>query len=832
MNPLVGHNSKVSSSLIWCVFCLLSTVIFIKCVLFHWICYDTILISSLWRNPWQFILFYIPKLAPAITLASFVLISKYRGWTIVLCLIIDVWIIANLVYYKANESFLNLSVITMVGNMRGFWDSVVTYFEGIYLLFFFITFIYSVFFIFIQKKGVCIRFVKPFLYMFSLGLLLHILSHTAEFIRTPRKDMIDSVEHQFVQLNENERDKHIDSYRSFKQFIPFRVVYWHAKVYTFDWIPAYVRNYSIIQYALAMFVYDIFCPKEGTLSKEDISIPNNLFMEQDDNELHKPTSSLIIILVESLENWVFNISQCNVTPNMSSLLNSEHVLYCNKLKSQVKQGVSGDGQMIINTGLLPTKVGAACMLYPRNRYPNFAQFYDHSYIFNPSPDTWNQRDATINYGYKQLIQRENSNVWEDDSQIIAKFDSVLAQTSGKFCSMIITIASHTPFNTVPICTEYENLQENKYLKKYISCVHYTDSCLGTLIKSIETDSVIRNSTIVITGDHTIFKPAMLRELQESGTSIEIPSESYVPLIIYSPLIKDNIQILDTCYQMDIYPTIMNLIGCEAEWKGFGVNLLDSAAIKERKITEKEAYELSDKMIRLNWFEKAVVNSQSSATSASQDYIAHAAGAIDGFIYTNSLEAVQHAIDKDIRYIELDLSLTCDSHLVASHEWAGIEYSHPSYKEFMECKIYNRYTPIDMIRLDSILQANPELNIVTDKISDPIVIDKYFKHYRNRIWVECFSEEDYFRLKKSGYNVLRSKRPPTKLGVLKRIVKRCSLNDYLIRNYVFRDTTYNTLENLYGSNFAIFCNADVTINDADSIFLKDKRVRFVYVDYFY
>ena len=80
------------------------------------------------------------------------------------------------------------------------------------------------------------------------------------------------------------------------------------------------------------------------------------------------------------------------------------------------------------------------------------------------------------------------------------------------------------------------------------------------------------------------------------------TKTFTPLLIYSPNISENIQVRDTCYQMDIYPTIMHLIGCEDYyWKGFGVNLMDSIARHNRSITEQEAYELSDKLIRSNFF---------------------------------------------------------------------------------------------------------------------------------------------------------------------------------------------------------------------------------------
>ena len=56
--------------------------------------------------------------------------------------------------------------------------------------------------------------------------------------------------------------------------------------------------------------------------------------------------------------------------------------------------------------------------------------------------------------------------------------------------------------------------------------------------------------------------------------------------------------------MDIYPAINDLVDCENYyWKGFGVSLLDSTASKNRYITPEEAYTISDKLIRLNYFKQ-------------------------------------------------------------------------------------------------------------------------------------------------------------------------------------------------------------------------------------
>jgi hypothetical protein len=61
--------------------------------------------------------------------------------------------------------------------------------------------------------------------------------------------------------------------------------------------------------------------------------------------------------------------------------------------------------------------------------------------------------------------------------------------------------------------------------------------------------------------------------------------------------------------MDIYPTCLSLLGAGSyHWQGFGINLLaqpDSCSapelIQKRPIAEDEAYKLSDRLIRNNYF---------------------------------------------------------------------------------------------------------------------------------------------------------------------------------------------------------------------------------------
>ena len=53
--------------------------------------------------------------------------------------------------------------------------------------------------------------------------------------------------------------------------------------------------------------------------------------------------------------------------------------------------------------------------------------------------------------------------------------------------------------------------------------------------------------------------------------------------------------------MDVFPTVCALIDSTAVVHTLGVNLRDSVAVANRKITEAEAYRLSDMIIRSDYF---------------------------------------------------------------------------------------------------------------------------------------------------------------------------------------------------------------------------------------
>lgn len=598
----------------WCVFFLFAFVLFVKCILFHWDAFHSILVSSAWRDPLSFYKFYMAKLLMPLFIASFVFVTKRYWWTIIVSLLVDIWCIANLIYFKTYDAFLSVNDMLLVGNMDGAWSSITAYFDGCMIIMLSLTVIWG---IFVYMSSISIETPKWTIFIFSLFILFgctylnNYFIHNIKFWPGMSKEeaaQLEEEQEEWISFV-NEHGGHERRYSTPFAYIPFYQIYSETTngiaTINANFMEQYIRQQSILSDFIAINIYHMFNRNVAghiiSLSEEDIKSIRPYIGSDISNPL--PKNNLIVILVESLEDWPFHhaIENQEITPYINKLTQQEHVLYCDKIKCQTLGGNSGDGQMIVNSGLLPIQNGVACMHYGDNKYPNFAHFYPNSILVNPWPKIWNQDTMSVRYSYTQKVE-PNSGEWED-AKVLETSIEHLKNVKTPTCLMAITVSTHSPFNRIrnnKIQTKAPSI-----LNRYMQCLNYTDSCIANFMNDVLTDSLLSQSTIVITGDHTIFKPVMLNDFynyaKEQNLSI-VSGDNYCPLIIYSPRISENIHVADTCYQMDIFPTILHLIGCEDYyWKGFGVNLMDSVARHNRSISEKEAYNLSDKLIRSNYF---------------------------------------------------------------------------------------------------------------------------------------------------------------------------------------------------------------------------------------
>lgn len=129
------------------------------------------------------------------------------------------------------------------------------------------------------------------------------------------------------------------------------------------------------------------------------------------------------------------------------------------------------------------------------------------------------------------------------------------------------------------------------------------------------------------------------------------------------------------------------------------------------------------------------------------FIAHAAGGIEGYIYTNSLDALQYSYSQGMRLFEVDLLPTKDLHLVGSHSWSGesgwavrtgSSVEIPTLAEFKSKLLDNRFQPVDFSDLNTFFSEKKDAILVTDKTEDYLFLAENFVD-PNRLLVEVFSE---------------------------------------------------------------------------------------------
>lgn len=755
-----------------------------KCFLF-----DAIVDTGLYVSPAHTYF----KWAAAVILAITVMWTPKRWPVFTLLGITDLWIIAQIIYYRVNHLFITWHLLSLTGNMEGFWSSIIPYCDASLLLFPLLT----------CAAALCFLWeAAPFWWWETLIALIAgvMLSFTGSVLRWHyHKPYINGAPFTwewvnpcsvpqafFVDVSENERKA-----------------------------THYIHHRSVLAYPLYMVADCIQCYADRTTPAE--------LTTDEQAELTKlvspplspaePQGHLVILLLESFESWVLDAEDASgnpVCPAMKAYVGSQPVLYARDATTQIGYGMSGDGQMIINTGLYPTQEGIACIDYDYCTYPNLAHFYPRSAIINPCRNTWNQRRMTPVYGYQELIEPDTDYrfAW-NDSIVIDKLIQTLDTVSAPCCAMGITINGHLPFDSSPDAMELPDTIPS-IIQNYLRTAHYTDRQVGRFLAWADTAEVMQNSTIAITGDHRIFTYDMSKEVRDYGLRANLPfgtGDAGCPFIMTAPCIESTIYI-PQAKQGDIFPTLLHAIGQQHYfWKGMGHDLISEPGYADDNYALRRS--LSDKLIRSNWFKSPDL----------PHYIAHAGGSVYRYMYSNSLEAVRNTLAHGFDFMELDLSVTSDGELVAWHDWQFEWTEAPTHDEFMARKIYGLFTPINFPRMDSILTANPQLTLVTDKISDPAVIDRWLGKYKDRMWVECFSDADYFALQEKGYLVLASCVPPLKTDT-----------PAVIRSYAFNYRHCADLSQCDGDCFALF-GGEISRRKADSLFATDPRIRFVYVDFY-
>jgi len=485
-------------------------------------------------------------LLAAMILFSPLLFTHKRRWTYIVSVLLDVWFIGNLIYFRSYGDVLNRWCLESTGNMNGLWSSILPFIHASDLGFIVITALWIV---------VSECFTLPHL-ISQVGKRAGAALCCACLLFVPQA---------------------VTSYKTEMPVSPFARYYddvsmgrmWY--IYTYGPI-AHFGNETIN-----------WIRNEETPAQEVTTSEITPYLQPTNESVHD-CGNVLFVLFESLEDWVLGLQVGGeeVTPNLNRLA-AHPMAGSYAMIAQVKQGKSSDARLICLNGLLPIYNGATAMRYAANTYPSWVisipaatkQCFTSSDIH-----IWNQERNTYAYGFDSLFAATVS-----DGVLIDAVMHSVETAERPFVLATYTMASHAPFieyadsAALPKCTAYD---EEK--TRYLNCVHYTDSVLGKLIDAIINDHELAATTrIIILGDHPIF-------------TLYTP----VPFILYDPY-EAPAKVSRTLYQMDIYTTMVDRLQLATTWRGLGRNIADTCAYSDDELQKLEL--LSDRLIRTDYFAK-------------------------------------------------------------------------------------------------------------------------------------------------------------------------------------------------------------------------------------
>ncbi|MBQ0088145.1 MAG: sulfatase-like hydrolase/transferase [Prevotellaceae bacterium] len=571
-----SNNTKVSSLIL---FVLALIITLVKCGLFRSWCVAWL---EQWYPTYSCLAEWLAIIAACLIVASIVLLCKRPWVSLIPIVLIDFWIIANVLYYRANHLLLSYSAIVISSNLHGFEKAILGYIDWKILLIPLMSCLYAVLTIILRHTR---RYPIAFAVVWGVAT---ILSVSAAQIRCSHRGA-SSV---FTE-NEPVKFNRFNPFFTPTEFLPGG---WELELTDFH----YTLNHSIIAYFVNVFTdgaYHYYQQKwqqaKVNLTEEEWQQINQLMSK---TEAAKDSTSindgnLIILVVESWESWTlqtFDAHHQPVMPRLTKVMERHPYFLADKVIPQVRHGVSADGALLINTGLLPIIDGLTVFDYENNVYPNVAHFYPYSAIVDVCSKTWNVEIFAKNYGYQQHLAPEKKNYWFENITF-DKAKQLVSAHLDSLCLEVITMATHSPFNWVSDQELFTSIDLPKDLseldEKYLRAIYFTDYYMGDFLEYLESKDLFARSTIVITGDHTFNRDDV----------------HFCPLLIFSPKVTDTQRITDKVYQMDIYPTILSLIGCKDYfWQGFGRDLTNPK--DTQTLDAEQALLLSDKLIRMNYFQ--------------------------------------------------------------------------------------------------------------------------------------------------------------------------------------------------------------------------------------
>lgn len=298
--------------------------------------------------------------------------------------------------------------------------------------------------------------------------------------------------------------------------------------------------------------------------------------------------NVIVVQMEAFQRFPIHLTYNGqeLTPVLNKLAGSSY--FFPNIFQQIGQGNTSDAEFMSNTSLYPTGTIPMSTGYGDRSLPSLPKLLES---IGYEADTFHVNDVHFwdriklypaigftHYFDKPYYNDDHFNEFgasdEELFRVGAEKLSELSKQHKPFYAQFITVSSHYPFK-VPADRRKMTIPssiEGKQLGDYLLAINYTDFAIGTFIDKLKAAGLWDTSIFVAYGDHFGLQPQD-NDPNTLSSELGIPyhpqiTRFNIPLFIHVPGQQKGQVINQVGGQLDILPTIANLIGVPLDEQGF------------------------------------------------------------------------------------------------------------------------------------------------------------------------------------------------------------------------------------------------------------------------
>ena len=292
--------------------------------------------------------------------------------------------------------------------------------------------------------------------------------------------------------------------------------------------------------------------------------------------------NLIVVTLESLQSFAIN-SEMNgqtITPFLNSLTKDEDTIYFENFYHQTGLGKTSDSEFLLENSLYPLSGGAVFFTHSGNTFNSMAESLgDNGYSTNVqhanTKSFWNRDIMYESMGIDEFYDIESFEIGEGeavnwgmkDIPFVEQSVDHMTEMQQPFYSRLLTLTNHHPFTLDEedkLIDEYDS--NSGTLNRYFQTSRYLDESIKVLFEDLKEKGLYENSIIVMYGDHygisENHNEAMTQYLGEEVTDFTSAELQKVPFFVHIPGYGEGYVDDEVGGQIDMRPTIMNLMGID------------------------------------------------------------------------------------------------------------------------------------------------------------------------------------------------------------------------------------------------------------------------------